>query len=118
MKIHETSSAAIFLHTEGDALVLVSSDGERKRALPAGALDAVMKRYGLPLEDDVKLSEIDALDVGEGARLRHVRHLARFDVIAKDWLVYERAGEEPLCALATTVAGALDYLAKVPLEGS
>ena len=32
--------------------------------------------------------------------------------VAKDWLVYERAGEEPLCALATTVAGALDYLAR------
>lgn len=116
MKIHETSTAAVFLHSEGDALVLVSSDG--KRALPDGALDAVMKRYGLPLEDGVNLTEVDALDVGDGTRLRHVRHLARFDVIAKDWLVYEREGAEPLCALATTVAGALDYLAKVPLEGS
>lgn len=79
-------------------------------ALPAGALEAVMKRFGGPLADDVSLLEIGALELDRG-RLRHVRHLARYDVIARDFLVLEAPGQELLCALATTVAGALEHLA-------
>jgi cob(I)alamin adenosyltransferase len=80
--------------------------------LPGGTLAHVMARYGAPIEDGAKLTDVDALDLGGGARLRYVRHLARFDVIAKDWLVYEADGAEPLCALANTVAGALAHLTR------
>jgi hypothetical protein len=120
MKIHETakadgSLAAVDLRVEGDELVIaVNDENDRPLALPGGALERVMQRYGAPLEDGTKLTEVAAIDLGNGARLRHVRHLARYDVIAKDWLVYEREGEgeEPLCALANTVAAALVHLAR------
>lgn len=124
LRIHEATLqsgelASIFIRMDGEVLALVSDEGTR--VLPDGALDAVMARYGSPLEDQASVREVASLDLGLGRRLRHVRHLARYDVIAKDWLVYERPGEEPLCALATTVAAALDYLARAaarPLSGS
>ncbi len=124
LKIHETtmqdgSLSPVFVRAEADVLTLVNERGAF--ALPDGALDAVMARFGAPVEDGTKLVEVASLELGSAGRLRHVRHLARFDVIAKDWLVYERSGHAPVCALATTVAGALDHLARAagtPLSGS
>lgn len=115
MKIHETtqadgSIAPTHLRSASGAIV-VESEGTTL-PLPDGAIARVMARYGAPIEEGTKLTEIDALDLGDGARLRHVRHLARYDVIAKDWLVYEARGQEPLCALANTVAAALVHLAR------
>jgi hypothetical protein len=116
MKIHETTRAdgtfsPVDVRVVDGELVVESQDGAC--ALPAGALAKVMTRYGASLEAGAKLTDVDAIDVGGGARLRHVRHLARYDVIAKDWLVYDAPGEEPICALANTVAAALVHLARV-----
>jgi hypothetical protein len=116
LKIHEITTATgalapIFVRVDDGTLVLVVT-GDGAYPLPDGALDAVMTRYGKPLEDGVELMEIAALDLGEGKTLWHARHLARYDVIARDFLIYGRAGAEALCALATTVAGALDHLAR------
>jgi hypothetical protein len=126
MKIHETVGAEgelrpIFLAVDAGIATLVDDDGTLP--LPEGAIDAVMVRYAAPLEADVKLIEVAALDLGGGRRVRHVRHLARYDVIARDWLLYEAEGREPVGALATTVAGALGHLARAmraaePLSGS
>lgn len=117
MKIHETTNAdgslsAVSLRVENGELVFVADDGAFVQPLPDAALQRVMARYGAPLENEIALTDVDAMDVGGGARLRHVRHLARFDVIAKDWLVYEASGREPICALANTVAAALGHLAR------
>lgn len=123
LKIHETTTpsgelCAVHLRAAQGTMELVSAGAAL--ALPDGALDAVMRRFGAPLEDGVKLAVVAELDLGGGRVLRHVRHLARYDVIAKDWLVYDVDGEGALCALATTVAGALDHLARAvrPLSGS
>lgn len=125
MKIHETTNAdgtlaPMFLRVvDGDVIVEVEGSAF---VLPEAALARVMARYGAPVEGGAKLTEIGALELGGGARIRHVRHLARFDVIAKDWLMYEAHGAEPLCALANTVAAALAHLARVgartPDDGS
>lgn len=118
MKIHETTTADGALSAThlrvADGVVEIAADGDGAGALalPDGAIERVMTRYGAPVEEGTKLTEVDAIDLG-GARLRHVRHLARYDVIAKDWLLYERDGEEPICALANTVAAALVHLARV-----
>lgn len=116
MKIHETtradgSFAPVDLRVENGELVVQSDEGAC--ALPDETLVRVMERYGAPIEAGTKLTDVDAIDLGEGKRLRHVRHLARYDVIAKDWLVYEARGREPVCALANTVASALLHLARV-----
>ena len=115
MKIHEItmddgSLSPISLARDGDALTFVREGVER--ALPDGALAAIMKRFGQPLEPGAKVMEIDVLELGAGERLRHVRHLDFYDFIARDYLVYEAPDREPACAMATTVAGALEHLAR------
>jgi hypothetical protein len=115
LKVHETTTASgdlspVYVRDEGGALVVATAEGDFP--LPDGALDAVMARYGKPLEPGEALAGVAALDLGAGRALRHVRHLARYDVIARDYLVYDRPDGEALCALATTVAGALEHLAR------
>ena len=115
MKIHESTDASgdvsvMSLRYEGGVLAVVEC--EAAYALPEGALEAVMKRFAAPLDPSVRVTTIAELDVGEGRVLRHVRHLAGWDVVARDYLVYAAPGSEPLCALATTVAGALGHLAR------
>lgn len=104
MKIHETSAGAVHLDAEGDGVAVVLSDG--RFPLPSGAIAAVMKRYGAPLDPAEKLVDVASLPV-DGERLRHVRHKEIWDVIARDYLVL---GE--LCVLATHVAGALEHLGR------
>lgn len=116
MKIHESTRddgtlAPVVLCAVDGALSIVTDDGE----LPvvAGALEAVMKRFGAPLEPREEIVEIARLELPtDGAILRHVRHLARFDVIARDYLVYAPPEGEAICALAVTVAAALAHLAR------
>ncbi|MBX3207905.1 MAG: hypothetical protein KF764_22860 [Labilithrix sp.] len=115
LKIHETTTPGgavetTFLRVDDGALSL--SSGEGTVALPDGALDAVMRRYGMPVDPEAQLTVVASLELGDGRVLRHARHLARYDVIARDWLVYDAPGQETACALATTVAGALDHLAR------
>jgi hypothetical protein len=92
------------------------SDASR-RLVPIAFLDAVMKRYGRPLADDVVL-EGPQLRV-HGRTLAKLRHLARYDVIAKDFLVVRGVADEPLVELSTSVSAALDYLLRdVPSQGA
>lgn len=122
LKIHETTSGAgaleaVFLSFESfesfepERVLSIVARGETL-PLPEGALDAVMARFGRPVESTERLEPVASLDLGDGRALRHVRHLARFDVIARDYLLYEAPPAEPLCAMATTVAGALEHLAR------
>jgi hypothetical protein len=41
-----------------------------------------------------------------------LRHLGRYDVIARDFFVLLRPGAEPLAELAATIAAALTHLAR------
>jgi hypothetical protein len=118
LKIHEvtrtdgTLSPVHLALTEGPDGGLALHTEEGVSPLPQGALEAVIARFGGPLEPSEKLGHVAALDLGEGRTLRHVRHRARYDVIARDYLVLEQPHRDPICALATTVAGALDHLAR------
>jgi hypothetical protein len=114
LKIHEFILASgelsgVFLRRDGSRLTLLGEDGEL--TLPNGALRAVMLRYGAPFDDGAVSDAQGLLELEGGAALRHVRHLAGYDVIARDYLVYAEPGLEPLCAMATNVAGALRHLA-------
>jgi hypothetical protein len=122
LKIDETSStsgglAPVFLRFEGEALEIIGAGSPGALALPSGALEAVMSRYGAPFDHDAPIAAIAHLDLDGGRRLRHVRHLAGYDVIARDYLVYDAPGAEPLCALATQVATALAHLARARAAG-
>ncbi|MCA9587387.1 MAG: hypothetical protein KC657_18800 [Myxococcales bacterium] len=103
------SLSPVGLRVEGEALCIVEEDDGLP--LPDGALESVMKRFGGPIDDRARLHEVDALALPGGAALKRMRHKGFYDVIAKDYLVLEVDGQEPLCALATTVAGALSHVA-------
>ena len=102
------------------AIYLLDEDGVLKIgnqaasvALPQNALGVVMARYGAPFAPDAPIAEVAALALGDCCTLRQVRQLAGYDVIARDYLVYEGPGLTPSCALSTTVARALEHLASV-----
>ena len=95
-----------------------SVDGERLRVrdddgtggeLSVAALDRVMVRYGLPLDEAIRPSG-EVLDLGAGRRLRRLRHHAPVDATGRDYLVWERPGEPALAVLATHATAALRYL--------
>ena len=114
-KIHEFSSAegklsSVYLRSAGQLLEVVSEDGVWR--LPQGALRAVLARFGAPFDSDARVSAIASLELSGGEVLRHVRHLAGYDVIARDYIVYEAPESEALCALAATVAAALLHVGR------
>lgn len=122
LRIHETTTASgalsqVFLRVDDDGALNLVSD-EEALALPALSLDHVMARFGRPLEPGERVAEVGTLDLGDGHVMRHVRHLGRYDVIARDYLIYSVPGHEPLCALATTVAGALAHLGRAAAAAS
>ena len=94
--------------------VRISDDGGVAGELSVAALDRVMCRYGRPLDPEIALPaeapEGDALALPGGHRLRRLRHHAPVDATGRDYLVWERPGEEPLAVVATMVTAALRYL--------
>ena len=86
--------------------------------LPIVALERVMERYGKPLADGVALDGPGAASLtlgplGEGGVLYRIRHLARYDVIGKDFIVWKSGpSSEPVAELATAVSAALVHLAR------
>src|SRR3954470_10806542 len=83
--------------------VRISDDDGTGGELSIAALDRVMCRYGKPLEADVVL-EGEALELGEGRRLRRLRYHAIVDAEGRDYLVWERPGELPIAVISTHVA--------------
>lgn len=120
-KIHEFSSAtgelsSVYLRLRDDGqLEIVSEDGAW--ALPDTAVHAVLSRFGAPFDNEATITTVAELELPSGVRLRHVRHLAGYDVIARDYIVYEQrqseGAQETLCALSATVAAALLHLGRV-----
>lgn len=96
--------------TEAGSLT-VRVAGEPAKALPVVALERIMERYGKPLADEIAIDG-PSLDLGAGKTLTLIRHLARYDVVARDYLVFAAPGREPLAELAVAVTGALVHLAE------
>lgn len=87
--------------------------GDEVLPLPDGALEAVMRRYGKPLEAKAEEMMVDErLDLGDGSSLVRFRFMRRYDVIARDYLVLYRPDGEALCEMATSITAALDHLAR------
>lgn len=112
--VHETistqgASERVYLACNEGSLVLLEGDVEVE--IPEAVLGRIFARYGNPIEPSVRI-EGPSLELPSGARITHLRFLARYDVIAKDYLVLERTGEEPLVELATGIVAALQHLAR------
>ena len=82
-------------------------------ALPAEMVLAVLRRYGRPLDGPPPPRTAGEKSVAlAGGTLRGVRLRLPVDVIANDWFVLERAGEEPLAVAGPLFAAALAALAR------
>ena len=88
----------------------VRSDTAPPLPLPAGALAAVMGRYGRPLTNGIDLVMVEEIVV-DGVTLRRVQFRAAVDASARDWLVWIVPGAEPLAALARAISAPLLHLA-------
>lgn len=114
--IHETIDATgapvrTRLSSEDERLALAV--GDEVFELPDGALDAVMKRYGKPLDAaEREMTIAERLELGSGRALVRFRFMRRYDVIARDYLALYAPDAEPLCEMATAVAAALEHLAR------
>lgn len=116
LKIHELTNAAgeldgIYLRLAADRGVLEIVDTNGALPLPDGALEKVIARYGAPFDPEARIEIVGELVLPAG-RLRHVLHLAGYDVVKRDYLVLETEGTEALCAPGATVAAALQHLAR------
>ena len=117
-KIHEFSSlagelSAVSLRVLDGQLEIISDDGAWP--LPEAAVRAVVARFGAPFDEHARITTVAYFRLPGGAELSHVRHLAGYDVIARDYIVYrssEPQTEGALCALARTVAAALLHLGR------
>ena len=89
--------------------VAIDDDDSPSGALSISALDRVMSRYGVPLDAEIALDG-EHLELGDGRRLRRLRHHAPVDATGRDYLVWERPGEAPLAVIATHATAAIRYL--------
>jgi hypothetical protein len=92
-----------------DGEIHLEVDGGPSGTLPLADLKAVMRRYGKPLSQAIP-AESAALELPDGILLHLLRHRARYDVIAKDFLVLAAPGEEPVAELSSSVSAALLFL--------
>jgi hypothetical protein len=97
-----------------DGRVSVTCDDGIHGVLSPGAITKVMERYGKPLDLSIAPLPTEAesprLAIGDAGALCMLRFHARVDAEARDYLVWERPGHEPLAALSNGVAAALRYL--------
>jgi hypothetical protein len=93
---------------QGDR-VEISDDEGVAGPLSIAALDRVMTKYGLPLDEDIDVAG-EALELGDGRRLRRMRYHSRVDAEGRDYLVWEVPGEDARAVIATHATAALRYL--------
>jgi hypothetical protein len=114
--IHETTDAAgarivtRLAQVDGGLALRI---GEELLPLPDGALEAVMARYGKPLDaPEGEMMVDERLELGDGRSLVRFRFMRRYDVIARDYLVLYAPEGDALCEMATSITAALDHLAR------
>ena len=115
LKIHELTTPAgdlsgVYLRADDAQLEIVDESGALP--VPVGALEKVLERYGAPFDPEARIIAVAELALGDGRRLRHVQHLAGYDVVMRDYLVLDSGEGESMCAPGATVAGALQHLAR------
>ena len=93
--------------SDGERVQIRDEDGSSGE-LSLAAVDHVMRRYGRPLDDNIVV-EGDSLTCGT-FKLRRLRYHAAVDAESRDYLVWERPGDEPVVCLAATATAAMRFL--------
>ncbi len=102
------ATARTWASVDGARFHLHDDDGT-SGVLTIAAVDRVMSRYGRALDPEIPLVG-EVLELPEGRRLRRLHFHAIVDAEGRDYLVWERTGEEPLAVIATMATAALRYL--------
>lgn len=93
-----------------DGGLWLTDDAGLRAAVKPEWVVAVMRRYGRPLDDAIDVTG-DGLPIGDSAELRLLVYRSTVDAGPRDYAVLCVDGKRPIAALATTIAGALRYLA-------
>jgi hypothetical protein len=110
---HDGSIERTFLErlTGDEEGLALRVEGERPRVLPIEVLVAVMNRYGRALDPALTIApDAERIVLADRTEVVHFRHLARYDVIARDWIGLIEPDAEPIAELATAVNAALRHL--------
>jgi hypothetical protein len=102
--------ARTWAERDGEHVIIRDDEGDLAATISIAGLDRVIGRIGRPLDPSVTLGG-DYLELANGSRLRRLRFHAAVDATGRDYLVWERVGEEPLAAIATSVAMMLRFIA-------
>ena len=102
--------ARTWAERDGEHVIIRDDEGDLAATISIAGLDRVIGRIGRPLDPSVALSG-EYLELANGSRLRRLRYHAAVDATGRDYLVWERVGEEPLAAIATSVAMMLRFIA-------
>jgi hypothetical protein len=104
------SHACTWAERDGEHVIIRDDEGDLAATISIAGLDRVIGRVGRPLDSGVALDG-EYLELANGFRLRRLRYHAAVDATGRDYLVWERVGEEPLAAIATSVAMMLRFIA-------
>jgi len=123
LETHQESGETARVWLDGGASGLTlrrEGFGPEPELLPLvpGAVQRVMLRYGgVPSEDLVSTVEnlAAALTLEDQSTLSTFRFRPRYDVIAKDYIVWRCSGESARLELAVSVAAALTHLGRAAL---
>lgn len=80
--------------------------------LTAEVLRRVFVRYGAPFDAAARVTLVDELALGSGSRVRHVLHLAGYDVVPRDYVVLDDGQGRAWCVHGATVVGPLLHLGR------
>jgi hypothetical protein len=111
---------AIWLVEVDGGLGLIDAPAAPPAPLPVGAVDAIFRRYGKPLDEKVSLPALAGDDQavlvtladGRQASLRAFAFKGWGDVLPSDYLVLEVPGDDALVVAAQMASGALRALAR------
>jgi len=119
LKIHESFDEggelrAVYLRAaESGSSELELQTPELTVPVTGEVLHRVFARYGAPFDTGARVTVVGELVLGTGSTVRHVLHLAGYDVVPRDYLVLDDGQGEALCALGATVIGPLLHLGRV-----
>jgi hypothetical protein len=96
--------------SEGSPLELITP--ELTVPLTGEVLRRVFARYGAPFDPEARVTVVDELALGSGSSVRHVLHLAGYDVVPRDYVVLDDGQGEVLCVHGAAVVGPLLHLGR------
>lgn len=95
---------------DGEHVMISDDEAELSATISIAGLARVIGQVGHPLEPSIALVG-DHLDLAGGHRLRRLRYHAPVDATGRDYLVWEHDGDEPIAAVARSVAMLLRFIA-------